>query len=140
MTENTLRKSIYLRATPKVVWSFLTEPEKLARWFHTSKETLEAGKPLALYGVTSGENVIWGEVREARPFDYLEYTFVVKNMGDHASLVRWWLKEVEGGTLLSLEHSGIPGGEAAFDLTLALDKGWDHHLGQMREIGAVEHA
>jgi len=31
-----------------------------------------------------------------------------------------------------LRHEGLPQGQDAFGLTLALDKGWDEHLGRMR--------
>ena len=57
----------------------------------------------------------------------------VNRLGEAASTVRWTLEEVPGGTRLSLEHTGLPQGAAAFDLTLALDEGWDKHLQQMRE-------
>jgi len=53
-------------------------------------------------------------------------------MGDATSTVLWTLTEVAGGTRLSLEHSGLPQGEDAFGLTLALDKGWDDHIARMR--------
>jgi hypothetical protein len=53
-------------------------------------------------------------------------------MGDAASTVRWALDEVPGGTKLTLKHEGLPAGEAAFGLTVALDKGWDYHLARMR--------
>jgi len=39
---------------------------------------------------------------------------------------------LEGGTRLSLEHEGLPAGAEAFGLALALDKGWDDHMGRMR--------
>jgi uncharacterized protein YndB with AHSA1/START domain len=131
MTGTALRKSIYLRATPAQVWAYLTEPEKLALWFHKPDAPMTDG-PYAMYGKTSGEKVIWGEVTVAEPFSRLEYTFTVAPMGDAVSLVTWTLEEVAGGTHLSLVHDGLPQGAEAFDLMLALDKGWDEHLGQMR--------
>lgn len=133
MTDRTIQKSIYLRASKAQVWKYLTEPEKLAIWFHKPPTTLKQGEDFAMYGTTSGDKLIWGKVNEARPHDYLEYTFTVGPMGDAVSLVKWSLEEVAGGTRLSLHHEGLPEGEAAFDLTLALDKGWDDHIGRMRE-------
>ena len=53
-------------------------------------------------------------------------------MGDAVSTVKWTLRDMPGGTQLSLEHDGLPQGADAFDLTLALDKGWDDHFMQMR--------
>ena len=132
MTENTIRKAIYLNATPDQVWPYLTDPDKLGMWFHKPPRPLAEGAALEMFGTESGEKLIWGEVRTARRPDYLEYTFTVKPMGDAVSVVKWTLEAVAGGTRLSLEHSGLPAGAAAFGLTLALDKGWDDHIARMR--------
>lgn len=133
MTTRTLNKTIFLRASRAEVWAYLTEPDKLAIWFHAPRSPLAAGQKLEMFGAKSGDKVIWGDVKVARPPEYLEYTFTVKPMGDATSLVKWTLNEVPGGTQLSLEHEGLPDTAEAFDLILALDKGWDEHFGQMRE-------
>lgn len=131
MTDPVLRKSIYLRATPAQVWAYLTEPEKLAKWFHKPDAALAPG-PYEMFGTTSGDRLMWGNVTLAEPHSRLEYTFTIKPMGDAVSTVKWHLEDVAGGTRLSLEHSGLPAGAEAFDLTLALDKGWDDHIARMR--------
>jgi uncharacterized protein YndB with AHSA1/START domain len=41
---NTLTKSIYLRAAPAKVWEYLTQPEKLATWFHKPTMALAEGE------------------------------------------------------------------------------------------------
>ena len=132
MTATTIQKSIFLKADRDTVWAYLTEPEKLAIWFHAPKAPLTEGATFAMYGATSGDKVIWGEVIAARPPDYLEYTFTVGPMGDAVSHVKWTLQEVSGGTQLQLLHEGLPQNAEAFDLMLALDKGWDEHMGRMR--------
>ncbi|TLP66989.1 SRPBCC domain-containing protein [Parasedimentitalea maritima] len=132
MTDLTLNKSIYLKAEPTVVWEYLTDPDKLALWFHAPKVPMKQGEPLAMYGTESGDKLIWGEVLVAHPPEYLEYSFTVKPMGDAVSLVKWTLTPVAGGTRLALEHSGLPQQAEAFDLMLALDKGWDDHISRMR--------
>jgi uncharacterized protein YndB with AHSA1/START domain len=131
MTNTILHKSIYLKATPAQVWAYLTEPTKLAKWFHRPDATLTTGN-YAMFGVDSGDKLMWGEVTAADPFLRLEYTFTIAPMGDAVSTVKWQLTEVPGGTNLTLEHAGLPQGAEAFGLTLALDKGWDDHLGRMR--------
>lgn len=131
MTDTILTKSIYLRATPAQVWAYLTDPDKLAIWFHKPPSALTPGA-YEMFGVESGNKLMWGEVLVADPFERLEYTFTIAPMGDAVSTVKWALDEVPGGTRLSLEHSGLPQGAEAFGLTLALDKGWDDHLGRMR--------
>ncbi len=132
MTQAVLQKSIYLRATPETVWDYLTQPERLAEWFHKPEQPLAAGQKLEMFGTTSGDLLIWGEVREARKPEYLEYTFTIKPMGDAFSVVKWTLEPVAGGTRLGLMHEGLPQGAEAFGLILALDDGWDGHFGQMR--------
>ena len=132
MTDTIIQKSIYLKATPDQVWDYLTDPEKLELWFHKPKTPLAEGQKLEMFGTESGDLLIWGTVHEMRRPEYLEYSFTVKPMGDAVSLVCWTLQPVAGGTRLSLEHTGLPQGADAFGLTLALDKGWDDHIGRMR--------
>jgi len=131
MTETILRKSIYLKATPSQVWAYLTEPDKLAIWFHKPNSALVEGD-YEMFGTKSGDKLMWGKVLVAEPYSRLEYTFTIAPMGSQTSTVKWRLDEVPGGTHLSLTHIGLPQGSEAFDLTLALDKGWDEHLARMR--------
>ncbi|MFO6462780.1 SRPBCC family protein [Jannaschia sp. KMU-145] len=131
MTDTVLEKSIYLRATPARVWAYLTEPAKLAVWFHAPKSPLVEGT-YEMFGTESGDRLMWGEILVADPFERLEYTFSIKQMEGATSTVRFRLTEVPGGTNLTLRHEGLPQGAEAFDLTLALDKGWDEHLGRLR--------
>lgn len=131
MTETILRKSIYLKATPAQVWAYLTDPAKLAIWFHKPKTALVEGD-YEMFGTESGDKLMWGRVLVAEPFSRLEYTFAIKPMGDQTSTVKWRLEEIPGGTNLSLRHEGLPQGAEEFGLILALDKGWDDHLARMR--------
>ena len=128
----TLRKSIYLKATPEQVWAYLTEPDKLAIWFHKPETALVPG-PYELFGTESGDRLIWGEVLLAEPYSRLDYSFTIAPMGEATSTVRWRLEDVADGTRLSMTHEGLPEGAAAFDLILALDKGWDDHMARMRQ-------
>jgi uncharacterized protein YndB with AHSA1/START domain len=43
MTDTILQKSIYLKATPAQVWAYLTDPDKLAIWFHKPKTAVVEG-------------------------------------------------------------------------------------------------
>ena len=131
MTDTILQKSIYLKASPAQVWAYLTDPAKLAIWFHKPDTPLVEGS-YEMFGTDSGEKLMWGTVLVAEPYSRLEYTFTINPMGDQVSTVKWALTEVPGGTNLSLRHEGLPQGAEAFGLTLALDKGWDEHLARMR--------
>lgn len=128
----TLQKTIYLKADKPTVWAYLTDPDKLAIWFHKPKVPLTEGASYEMFGTTSGDRLMWGDVITADPHDYLEYTFTIGPMGDATSTVKWTLSDVPGGTQLALLHEGLPEAEEAFGLILALDKGWDEHLGRMR--------
>jgi uncharacterized protein YndB with AHSA1/START domain len=128
----TLQKSIYLKASKADVWAYLTDPDKLAIWVHKPAKTLAKGEAYEMFGTESGNKLMWGDVIAADPHDRLSYTFTIGPMGDAVSTVTWTLDDVPGGTRLSLIHEGLPAGEAAFGLTLALDKGWDDHLARMR--------
>lgn len=132
MTDKILHKSIYLNATPSQVWAYLTDPDLLAQWFHKPNAPLTQGAALKMHGTDSGDLLIWGEVRTAREPEFLEYTFTIKPMGDAVSTVKWTLTPVTGGTQLSLTHEGLPQHAEAFGLILALDKGWEGHMDQMR--------
>ena len=132
MTTRVLNKSIFLKADRATVWAYLTDPGKLALWFHPPKTALAEGQKLEMFGKDSGDLLIHGDVIAARAPEYLEYTFTVGPMGDAVSTVKWTLTEVAGGTRMALVHEGLPDTEAAFGLTLALDKGWDDHISRMR--------
>lgn len=132
MTETIIRKSIFLAADTARVWSFLTDPDRLATWFHRPNEALCEGANYEVRHAQTSDRLMWGHVRSARPQEYLEYTFTIAPMGEATSVVKWWLEAVPGGTRLSLEHSGLPQGEPAFGLMLALDEGWDDHLKRLR--------
>lgn len=137
MSNTTIEKSIYLKASPEVVWSYLTDKDRLAEWFHEAAADLEPNRDYQLIsrsdnGVT--EKVCWGTVLAMEPHTHLKYTFTVKPLNGALTTVTWRLEQVHGGTRLSLLHEGIEAaaGEAAMSLLLALDRGWDDHLSRMR--------
>ncbi|NDR59566.1 SRPBCC family protein [Aliiruegeria sabulilitoris] len=132
MSGLSIRKTIYLDATPERVWSFLTEPERLAKWFHPSQAPLSEGEDYVLTDVGSGQELIRGRVLSAQPPHGLHLTFEIPPLQGRDTEIRWTLEVLPGGTRLSLEHDGLPDGEGAFGLILALDEGWDAHLGALR--------
>jgi uncharacterized protein YndB with AHSA1/START domain len=131
MTGTTLQKIAYLKATPLQVWAYLTDPEKLAIWFHKPKTPLIEGE-YAMYGTESVDRLMWGDVLVAEPFRRLEYTFAIAPLGDKTSTPKWAHEKVADGTHLSLVREGLQKGTEAFGLTLASDKGWDDRIARMR--------
>jgi uncharacterized protein YndB with AHSA1/START domain len=128
----TLQKTVYLKAPKDKVWQFLTEVEKVKIWFHVYDADLTPDQPFTISGAESGKQLGEGRVLRMSPHDLLEYTFSVGPMNGAESTVLWTLDAVDGGTRLNLTHSGLPDGEAAFGLILALDQGWDDHIARMR--------
>lgn len=136
MTDIAIRKTIFLKADPDTVWAFLTEAEKLARWFNPADGDLAEGEEFRLLG-DDGSPVCWGAVRAAERPGRLAYSFTAKPLDGHMTEVEWLLEPVPGGTRLSLTHTGLPAGAEAFGLVLAFDKGWDEHLAQLRPATAA---
>lgn len=132
MTGHTIEKTLILAAPPAEVWAFLTEPDKLADWFHRPDAALTAPGPFSMPGA-DGEPLVWGEVQKATSPTHLSYSFTARPMGGHMTDVTWTLTAVEAGTRLHLHHSGLPNGAEAFGLLTAFDSGWDDHLAKMRK-------
>ena len=139
----TISKTVFFNASPESVWLFLTDKDKLGEWYHPAENDLEAGKDYVLYRLAdNGEKIrqIWGRVVEMNAPYKLVTTFIIDPFGENETTVTWVLEESAGGTRLTLIHEGIAEatGEAAMHLLMALDKGWDKHLADLR--GSVERA
>ena len=141
MSDATITKTVFLAASRETVWSYLTHKDKLAKWFHPAHADLAEGQDYALIGRAedgSTVNLCWGRVVRMDPPACLVYSFTVKPLGGAMTMVSWTLEEVHGGTKLTLKHEGVDAaaGDAALGLLLALDAGWDEHLGKMRALVA----
>ena len=88
MTDRIFQKSVFLNADRQTVWAYLTDPDKLAIWFHAPKTPLAEGQPMKMFGADIGDLLMWGDVIVARAHEYLEYTFVIKTIGDAISTVK----------------------------------------------------
>lgn len=132
MTTHTIEKTLILAASPTDVWAFLTDPDKLAVWFHRPGAALTQAGPFSMLG-EDGEPLVWGDVVEATAPIRLAYSFTARPMGGHMTEVTWTLTPVEAGTRLHLRHDGIPEGHEAFGLLTAFDAGWDDHLVRFRK-------
>lgn len=134
MTNNDIVKTLFLPIAPKAAWAYLTEPDKLAKWFHAPKVALADGADYALHGRDSGDKMCWGKVTTMTPHSHLTYTFSITPAPDLETIVDWTLEEVAGGTKITLRHSGFDGvGADGFGLIMALDNGWEKHFGELRE-------
>lgn len=136
MSNATINKTCFFAASRETVWSFLTEKDKLAQWFHPATADLAEGEDYKLVkkGSNPDEPVLWGTVLKMDKPSTLIYTFTFGAFNGATTTVTWTLEEIAGGTRLTLKHEGISeaAGEAAMGLLMALDKGWDEHLDSMR--------
>jgi len=137
MSTATIQKTIFLNASPEEVWEYLTDKDKLGKWFHPAADNLVEGKPFALLedAADNESKICWGDVLTANKPSTLSYTFTVKPLGGATTTVHWKLEQAAGGTRVSLRHEGIDEAakDAALGLLMALDKGWDKHFDKLRE-------
>ena len=139
MSDTTLIKTYIFAASRETVWSFLTEKEKLAQWFHPATDDFEEGVDYALVKHTADGAEIrqcWGTVLKMDKPNVLVYSFTIGPLEGAMTTVTWTLDEIQNGTKLTLKHEGIEAaaGQAAIGLLLALDKGWDKHVDSLRDV------
>ncbi len=135
MNTTEIIKTVFLPVSAKVAWGYLTKADKLAKWFHAPKQDLEDGHDYALFGSESGEKLCWGKVLNMQPYKSFVYSFAVKPCPDMQSEVHWSLDEIEGGTRITMRHTGLDSASSeSFGLSMALDKGWDGHFAKLRDI------
>jgi uncharacterized protein YndB with AHSA1/START domain len=133
-----LVKTVFLKAPAAHVWRFLTEADKLALWFHGAEGDLKSGGDYAMttnsYG-REGERLMSGRVVEFDPPRKLVHTFTHRWLKGAETLCVWELAEVDGGTILTLTHSGWEkAGADAFALGADHDRGWDEHFVRLRRV------
>ncbi|MEO0385223.1 MAG: SRPBCC domain-containing protein [Pseudomonadota bacterium] len=138
----TISKTVFFAAPRETVWSFLTDKDKLATWFHPSDANLEEGKPYTLHRIAEdGTKVpqIYGQVLEMDAPNRLVTTFCIAPFGEKSTTVTWVLEEAAGGTRLHLTHEGVAdaAGEATGRMLLSLDAGWDEHFASLRKSVAA---
>ena len=134
MSNSTITKTAFFATTPKILWAYLTEADKLGEWYHPARRDLQANTDYELYNKDNGEKWIWGSVLEFNPYEKLAYTFIIPPLEAISSKVTIHLEEAHGGTRLTLAHEGIEKlGESALGLLMALDDGWDEHIGRLRK-------
>ena len=138
MTSMKIVKTIYLKAPPEHVWTFLTEADKLALWFHRGRDDLAEGGDYILetnsYG-KKGEKLCWGKVLEMKKPERLVHTFIHDFMKGAETTCTWTLEAAAGGTILTLVHDGWENAEEdPFGMAANHDSGWDEHFARLRRV------
>jgi uncharacterized protein YndB with AHSA1/START domain len=110
VSERELLHSIVIAAPIDAVWAELTRLDGRQRAMMDTvlDSALEPGAPL-YYKSPDGKRVfIVGRVIEVDPPRHLSHTQRVTTRDDPFTLVTWTLEEVEGGTRVTMRHTGWP--------------------------------
>ena len=137
MEKNIMKKYFY-QARQDEVWRALTEPAEISAWLMTTTDfaatrgarfTMQA-KPMGKW-----DGKICGEVLIADKPDVLSYTWKGNQMKS-TTVIKWTLTPQNGGTLLTLEHTGFSG-LPDYILGVFHAMGWNRFLKQLdRQIRA----
>jgi len=118
------------------VWKAISTQEEISAWFISADFKAEKGYQ---YTFTATEErgclQITGEVKDATPYK-LVYTWIVQGTTTETT-VSWMLEELENGTKLSLEHSGIsnyPDEETATAMFSSFNGGWDNCMLELSQF------
>ncbi len=138
MTEFTIVKTVFLKAPPDHVWKFLTEPDKLATWFHQGEGELKKGGDWALLTNSlgrEGERMCSGKVLELNAPTKLVHTFTHPHLKGVETTCTWTLQAAGGGTVLTLVHDGWEKlDDDPFGMAADHDTGWDEHFARFRRV------
>jgi len=133
MSDGVIIKTIYLKAKPNKVWRYLTERDKLARWFQETSRDLTEKAPFEYLrhdDEAEDRKLMWGEILEVTPPEKLVHTFTHQWLEGVITTVTWELKPIGDGTQLTMTHTGI----TTLEELSGHDSGWDEHLTRLRNI------
>jgi uncharacterized protein YndB with AHSA1/START domain len=121
----------YIEAEPAVVYRYLTESTRWARW-QGVEATIEA-RPKGLFAMTMGNGMrARGQFVELIPHRRVVFTWGwIGHPGvpPGSTTVEIDLVPKEAGTLVVLTHRGLPDEEVPAHLG-----GWDHYLGRLGRV------
>lgn len=124
--KDVIKKEHHYNSPINTVWEAITEQEKISQWFIKCRFKAEPGFQYALLG-DDDEVKVSGEVLTTNPVHELVYSWVVAGT-ETVTTVTWKLEEKDGGTLLTLEHTGIsgyPDEQTAMGMMQHFSEGWD---------------
>ena len=121
----TITKKQFINGTPDKVFKALTQKAELERWFvHEAEIELKPGGTIRTnWAPGMGEH---GKVKDVKPSQLFSFTWEGAFSPTPTTLLFELTKE-NGGTLLTLTHSGIGQGEG-WEAYANIDKAWGAHL------------
>ncbi|MFI6815093.1 metalloregulator ArsR/SmtB family transcription factor [Nonomuraea sp. NPDC050328] len=126
---------VRIQAQPETVWRFLVDPARLAAWWGEAEVDARPGGDLRVAMEGGPRPVMRGQFVELVPYERLVFTFGweptpgAPDLAPGASQVEITLVAEDGGTTLTLRHTGLPAvleGETG--------AGWAHLL---RRLGSA---
>lgn len=126
-------KSAFFACSADLIWSFLTDKDKLGQWLHPARADLTEGSDFEMIRPADDGTdavVISGRVLLAERPRKLVHTFAIAPFQGAETTVTWLIDPIAGGVRVLMTHEGVgaAGGEAAMGLLRALDHGWAAHL------------
>ncbi len=152
MAADSVEREILIEATPEVVWSVITEPAQISRWFSDEAEVqARAGadgtltwRPGGRGGEKECDSIVPIRVVEAEPFHRFSFRWShpqgVEPDETNSALVEFTLTEEAGGTRLTVIESGIDAvthdeqGKTRY--RAEHEQGWEKHLGELLDYVA----
>lgn len=138
--KDVIKKEHHYNSPINDVWAAITEQEKISTWFIKCKFKAEQGFRYSLISESDNCEQVSGTVLKVNPVNELVYSWVVAGT-EVETTVTWKLEEKDGGTLLTLEHSGIsgyPNEETAIKFFESFNGGWDKCIDSLNSYLAGE--
>jgi Uncharacterized conserved protein len=136
-TTNTapLVKEILLDATPERVWSAITDPEEMKKWYFTMVDFKpEVGNSFSFTGCDDEEEFTHiCKISDVVPGKTLRHSWTYKGYPGE-SFVTWELIPEGNKTLLRLTHEGLhtfPSAEKKSFARESFQAGWDAIIGEL---------
>ena len=124
-----IRRKLFIEASPETVFQFFTQADKMARWMGVSHKL--DPRPGGVYEVdVDGANVAMGEFKEVVANSRIVFSWGWKGDGNPvppgSSEVTVELAPKDGGTALTITHSGLP------ELMVPPHtEGWEHYCARL---------
>jgi uncharacterized protein YndB with AHSA1/START domain len=130
---NELRREIQIRAPRERVWSALTEPVELLRWFPTERAEIDltpGGEARFVWEESADEAV----VETVDPLERLVFRWRPSGLDRPHTTVSFTLEEIPSGTRLTLVESGFAAlpDQIAQQSQEGNDAGWRDELEELK--------
>ena len=124
-----IKKEEFFPYPPEKIWKALTDPSALSDWLMITDFKAEVGHTFSFNGADG--KVITGEVLEIIFLEKLVYSWKREGLL-LPTTVTWSLREMNGGTLLRMEHDGFD--DNAPDLFELHASRWDGKFDNLKKL------